>query len=49
MNGLRIIINIFEPQPDGDQYSQRLQGRGYAPQDSEAGLEQATDRLVEAL
>ena len=44
-----VIINIFEPLPDGDQYSQRLQGRGYGQQDSDTALEQATDRLVEAL
>jgi hypothetical protein len=44
-----VIINVFEPHSDGDQYSQRLQGRGYGQQGSDTALEQATDRLVEAL
>ena len=44
-----VIINIFEPQSDGDQYSERLQGRGFGQQSSGTSLEQATDQLVEAL
>jgi hypothetical protein len=44
-----IIINVFEPHSDGDQYSQRLQGGGFGQQGSDTALEQATDRLVEAL
>jgi hypothetical protein len=44
-----VIINIFEPHPERDQYSQRLQGRGFGQQGSDTALEQATDRLVEAL
>ena len=44
-----VIINIFEPPSDGNQFSQRLQGPGYGQQSSDTSLEQATDRLVEAL
>jgi len=44
-----VIINIFEPPSDGDQYSQRLQGPGYGQQGSDISLEQATDRLIEVL
>jgi Zn-dependent protease with chaperone function len=44
-----VIINVFEPHSDGDQYNQRLQGSGFGQQGSDTALEQATDRLVEAL
>lgn len=44
-----VLINIFEPHSDGDQYNQRLQGSGFGQQGSDTSLEQATGRLVEAL
>ena len=43
-----VIVNIFEPIVDGEEFGQQLQGRGFGQQNSNA-LEQATDRLVEAL
>ena len=46
---LGVIINIFEPHGDGNQYTQRLQGPGYEQQgsnNSHTSLEQATDRLI---
>lgn len=44
-----VLINIYEPHSDGDQYGQRLQGGGFGQQSSDAFLEQDTDQLVEAL
>ena len=47
-----VIINIFEPNYNGDQYTQRLQGPGYEQgpaQSSMTELQQDTNRLIEAL
>lgn len=46
-----VVINVFEARPNGSQYRQGLQGRGFEQQqnNSDSVLEQATDQLIEAL